>query len=171
MRRDFGAFRAQGPAAMEAPVSVGGMWAMRQAAVRRIWMCTLAAAGTLACPVAGRPLFAQEAQDLCGRAREAPDALFQRLTKTEKLRESFRDKSYITINDEGAGTIWTFTVAGHPAHPSVVCRDPVEEGGKLRIDMGIQCEASEAQCEELAQGFEALNRKMLKELERQGKKS
>ena len=130
-----------------------------------VWIEVLGLACGLA--MAAAPALAQD--DLCGRPREAPEAMFQRLTKTEKLAESFRDKAYVTINDASNGTIWTFTVAGHPAHPSAICREPVEEGGKLRIDMSIQCEASEAQCEELAQGFEVLNRKMLKELEKQKK--
>jgi hypothetical protein len=107
--------------------------------------------------------------NLCGRPREAPDALYQRLTKTERLAESFRDKDYVVINDAANGTLWTFTVAGHPAHPSVVCRHPVEEGGKLRMDMGVECEATEAECARLARGFEDLNQRMLKELDRQGK--
>lgn len=130
-----------------------------------IWVKALAVAGGLAL-VAG-PALAQD--DLCGRPREAPEALLQRLIKTEKLGESFRDKSYITVNDAAAGTIWTFTVAGHPAHPSVVCREPVEEGGKLRIDMGVQCEATAEECERLVRGFEALNQKMLKDAEKQAK--
>jgi hypothetical protein len=117
--------------------------------------------------LAAAPALAQD--DLCGRAREAPEAMFQRLTKTEKLAESFRDKAYVTINDASNGTIWTFTVAGHPAHPSVVCREPVEEGGKLRIDMGVQCEAPEGECERLVRAFEDLNRKMLKDADNKGK--
>ena len=91
----------------------------------------------IACVLATTDAWAR-AGDLCGRPRETPDALFQRLTRTEKLREGFRDKAYVTINDENAGTIWTFTVAGHPAHPSVVCRQPVEEGGKLRDVYGTR---------------------------------
>jgi hypothetical protein len=130
-----------------------------------LWIEALAVAGGLALLAA--PAAAQD--DLCGRPREAPDALFQRLTKTEKLGESFRDKAYVTVNDTAKRTIWTFTVAGHPAHPSVVCRQPVEDGGKLRIDMGVQCEASEEECERLVRGFDALNRKMLKDAEKQGK--
>ena len=109
------------------------------------------------------------AEDLCGRPREAPDALYRRLTRTEKLAESFRDKAYATINDAANGTLWTFTVAGHPAHPSVVCRQPVEEGDKPRIDMGIVCEASDEACERLARAFEDLNRRMLEKAERQRK--
>jgi hypothetical protein len=127
------------------------------------WIEALALAGGLAfCAV---PAPAQQG-DLCGRPRETPDALFQHLTKTEKLAEAFRDKAYVTVNDVANGVIWSFTVAGHPAHPSVVCREPVEDGGKLRIDMGVQCEASEEECEKLVRGFETLNQKMLKDAEK-----
>ena len=131
----------------------------------RTAICIVALA--VACGLAGSPASAQD--DLCGRPRGTPEALLQRLTKTEKLGESFRDKAYVTVNEAAKGTIWTFTVAGHPAHPSVVCRQPVEDGGKLRIDMGVQCEASEEQCEQLVRGFEALNQKMLKDAEKQAK--
>jgi len=117
--------------------------------------------------LASPPAMARD--DLCGRPRETPETLLQRLTKAEKLGESFRDKAYVTVNDASKGTIWTFTVAGHPAHPSVVCRQPVEDGGKLRIEMGVQCDASEDECERLVRGFEALNEKMLKEVGKLGK--
>lgn len=132
---------------------------------RSVWIGTLPVAWGLA--LAGPPASAQD--DLCGRPRETPDALLQRLTKAEKLGEGFRDKSYVTVNDTAKGTIWTFTVAGHPAHPSVVCRQPVEDSGKLRFDMSVQCEASEEECERLVRGFEALNQKMLKDAEKKAK--
>jgi hypothetical protein len=129
----------------------------------------LRACAIMVCSLATMAGPAGAADDLCGRPREAPDALFQRLTKTEKLPERFRDKGYVVINDADKGTLWTFTVAGHPAHPSVVCREPVEDAGKLRMEMGVQCEAPQAECERLVRGFEDLNQKMLKELERQRK--
>ncbi|HWE16091.1 MAG TPA: hypothetical protein VG758_02755 [Hyphomicrobiaceae bacterium] len=132
-----------------------------------IWMQACAIAGALAGALAGTAALA--ADDLCGRPREEPEALLQRLTKTEKLEESFRDKAYVAFNDAVKGTLWTFTVAGHPAHPSVICRRPVEEGGKIKLEMGAQCNASEAECERLMRGFEELNQQMLKELERQEK--
>jgi hypothetical protein len=117
--------------------------------------------------LAAGPALAQG--DLCGRPRETPDALLKRLTKTEKLGEAFRDKAYVTVNDAAKGAIWSFTVAGHPAHPSVVCRQPLEDAGKLRIDMGVQCEAPDEECEKLVRAFESLNQKMLKDAEKQGK--
>jgi hypothetical protein len=110
------------------------------------------------------------AQELCGRPWEAPQALFDRLSKTEKLKEDFRDKSYAAIADKAKDTVWTFTVPGHPAHPSVVCRRPVEDGGEMRLEMQARCDAAEAECQKLVAGFQELNQRMLRELRRrQGK--
>ncbi len=47
------------------------------------------------------------AQDLCGRPAEPPQALFDRLTEIEKLKEDFRDKSYVAVSDKAKDTIWT----------------------------------------------------------------
>ena len=110
------------------------------------------------------------ADDLCGRPMEAPDALFERLAKTEKLPEIHRDKGYVALYDKARDTTWTFTLAGHPAHPSAVCRHPVQEGERLRIEMSVSCRAAEAECERLVNGFEELNQRMLQDLEKQKKK-
>ena len=51
------------------------------------------AAGLSAAAALGARRPAALAQDLCGRPTEQPQALFDRLTKTENLKEDFRDKS------------------------------------------------------------------------------
>ena len=107
------------------------------------------------------------AQDLCGRPREEPQALLDRLTKSEGLKEDFRDKSYVAVSDKAKGTVWTFTVPGHPAHPSVVCRRPVQDGAELRLQTQVQCNAVEAECQKLVKAFQELNQRMLQELRRQ----
>lgn len=109
------------------------------------------------------------AQDLCGRPSEQPQAVFDRLTKTEKLKEDFRDKSYVAISDKAKDTVWTFTVPGHPAHPSVVCRRPVQDGADMRLQMNVQCNAAEAECQKLVAAFQKLNQRMIRELEKQKK--
>jgi hypothetical protein len=115
------------------------------------------------------PALAQD--DLCGRPREAPEALYDRLTKTEKLKESFRDKAYIAINDAARNTLWTFTVPGHPAHPTVVCRQPVDVPGKeLSLQMDVQCNADGAECERLVSAFQELNQRMLRDAKKQQKR-
>jgi hypothetical protein len=110
---------------------------------------------------------AATAQDLCGRPPEEPQALLDRLTKAEKLGEAFRDASYVAISDKAKDTIWTFTVPGHPAHPSVVCRRPVQDNGKLRLQMDVRCNAAEAECEKLVQAFQELNQRMLQDMQKQ----
>jgi len=109
------------------------------------------------------------AQDLCGRPSEQPEALLSRLTKTEGLKEDFRDKSYVAISDKAKDTVWTFTVPGHPAHPSVVCRRPVQDGADMRLQMNVQCNAAEAECQRLVKAFQELNQRMLQELRKQKK--
>ncbi len=80
------------------------------------------------------------AQDLCGRPAEQPQALFDRLTKTEKLKEDFRDKSYVAISDKAKDTIWTFTV---PAIPRTPRRLPPAGSGWRRTaianERSVQC--------------------------------
>jgi hypothetical protein len=107
------------------------------------------------------------AQELCGRPSESPEALFDRLTKTEKLKEDFRDKSYVAISDKAKETVWTFTVPGHPAHPSVVCRRPVQHGDNLKLETNVRCNAAEAECEKLVKAFQELNHRMMQELKKQ----
>ena len=109
------------------------------------------------------------AKDLCGRPEESPDALFARLAEGEKLPETYRDESFVALNDAGAQTVWTFTIAGHPAHPSVVCRRPVQDGGKLSLEMHIRCTAREAACVKLVRSFQDLNQRMIEAMKEQRK--
>ena len=109
------------------------------------------------------------AQELCGRPTEQPQAVFDRLTKNEKLKEDFRDKSYVAISDKARDTIWTFTVPGHPAHPSVVCRRPVQDGAELRLQMDVRCNAAETECQKLVAAFQELNQRMLRDMGKQQK--
>jgi hypothetical protein len=106
------------------------------------------------------------AEDLCGRPLESPGALYERLAKVEKLPEVHRDKGYVALHDKERRTTWTFTLAGHPAHPSAVCRRPVEDGGRWRIEMSVSCRAADDECEKLVDGFEKLNERLLRELEK-----
>jgi hypothetical protein len=124
-------------------------------------------AGALAAFAVGA---AAQSDDLCGRQPERPEALLERLSKVEKLPEIHRDKAYVALHDKARGTTWTFTVAGHPAHPSAVCRRPVQDGERLRIEMGVTCFAQEAECEKLVSAFQELNQRMLQDLEKQQKK-
>lgn len=123
-----------------------------------------AAAGGFGLILSANPVLAQ---DLCGRPTEPPSALFDRLTNAEKLKEDFRDKSYVAISDKAKDTVWTFTVPGHPAHPSVVCRRPVQDGADMRLQMNVQCNAAESECQKLVAAFQELNQRMIQEMRKQ----
>ena len=119
----------------------------------------LAAAVCAAIPVAAR------AADLCGQPGGKPQDVFDRLTKVEKLPETFRDASYVALRDTPNMITWTFTVPGHAAHPSVVCRRIVRDaGGRLNLVTEVTCEAAEAACLKLRRDFDALNARMIEEM-------
>ena len=108
------------------------------------------------------------AADLCGRPGGKATEVFERLTKVEQLPEVFRDKSYVALSDQPRTITWTFTVAGHAAHPTVVCRRIVPDGsGNLNLEMQISCDAVEAACLQLKRDFEALNARMIEEMKKQ----
>ena len=62
----------------------------------------------------------------------------------------------------------TFTVAGHAAHPSVVCRRAVQADDRSwTMEMQGLCDAPEPACKQLLRDFEALNARMIEEMKRQ----
>ena len=64
-----------------------------------------------------------------------------------------------TVIQDG-DTLWSFTPAGHPAHPSVAKRTLVEKDGGYFIDMKILCQSTKSPCDQLAADFEKLNEQM-----------
>jgi hypothetical protein len=51
----------------------------------------------------------------------------------------------------------------------VVCRRPVKDGDRMRLEMNVQCNAAEAECKKLVSGFQELNQRMLRDMEKQKK--
>jgi hypothetical protein len=109
------------------------------------------------------------AADICGKPQGTPDEVFERLTKVDKLREARRSELYVALEDAGDGTIWTFTLPPHPAHPAVVCRRIMERRGLLEVPTIIVCKGAQAECAKLKTEFEAVNERMLQELYKQKK--
>jgi len=107
--------------------------------------------------------------DLCGKPRSTPEALYQQLAKDAKLREMRRSDVYVALEDGSDGTLWTFTLPAHPAHPAVVCRRVMERRGVLEIPTTIQCNGAEAACAKLQSDFEMLNERMVQDLYKQNK--
>lgn len=64
------------------------------------------------------------------------------------------------VDDRAAGAVWSFTPAGHPAHPAVVKRVIGEHGGQVAVNMTALCQAGKAACDQLIEEFRQLNEQM-----------
>jgi hypothetical protein len=63
-------------------------------------------------------------------------------------------------------TLWSFAPPGHPAYPSAVKRQLVNEPGGVSIKMDVHCEASKSACDDLVRSFEQLNERMKADMAR-----
>jgi hypothetical protein len=107
------------------------------------------------------------ADDLCGKAKTTPEALYAELAKDSRLKEMRRSEIYVALEDGTDGTLWTFTLPAHPAHPAVVCRRVMERRGMIEIPTTVECKGAEAACAKLRSDFDVLNERMIQDLYRQ----
>jgi hypothetical protein len=127
----------------------------------------LVACGMLLLAAALPPVSAQRAaaaDDLCGEPKATPQALYARLSKDGRLREMHRNEEYIGLENGQDGTLWTFTLPAHSAHPAAICRRMMERRGVLEIPTAIVCEGGEAACAKLKSDFDALNARIIEDL-------
>lgn len=71
---------------------------------------------------------------------------------------------WIIATEQAPYAIWSFTTAGHAAHPAVVRRKLVEQGGGVYMDMTALCQAGKDACDKLIEDFKALNTRMAQDL-------
>src|SRR5262249_41816615 len=85
-----------------------------------------------------------------------------------------RAKAGVTVAEQAGWTViqdgltmYSFTPAGHPAHPAAVRRTVFREAdGAWSLKMSILCEAAQPACDKLAADFQELNNKMREDLAR-----
>jgi hypothetical protein len=134
--------------------------------------CVHLAAGML-CVAAVLPIAALAqatvTDEVCGKAKGTPAALYEQVSKDTKLREMRRSDAFVALEDGGSGTLWTFTLPAHPAHPAVVCRRILERRGLLEVPTTIQCNGAQAACAKLKSDFDVLNDRMIEDLYKQKK--
>ena len=85
------------------------------------------------------------------------------------MREMHRNELYVGLENGENGTLWTFTLPKHPAHPAAICRRVLERRGVIDIPTTIVCEGAEAACAQLKADFDALNARVIDGLYKQGK--
>lgn len=66
----------------------------------------------------------------------------------------------IGIDTPGEHSLWSFTPAGHPAHPAVVKRTVYEENGSVMMKTNALCQAQKSACDQLMAEFAELQRKI-----------
>jgi len=71
---------------------------------------------------------------------------------------------WTVIDDKATMSVWSFTPAGHPAHPTAVHRMVVKEGDNIAIQMQVLCEATKPACDKLVAEFQEMNNKMRESL-------
>lgn len=82
----------------------------------------------------------------------------------------FRNENGWTVAEDAAAyTIWSFPPVGHPAYPSAVKRQVVQEHGGSSMQMTVHCEAAKQACDDLVRTFEELNAKVAAGMRGQGK--
>lgn len=97
------------------------------------------AAARLGYPTVAAALQALEARDGQGTVVTHPDG-------------------WTVVNEPQAAAQWSFTPAGHAAHPAVVRRVIRRgPGNAVRVDTDALCEAPAAACEQLLAEFAAMN--------------
>lgn len=74
-----------------------------------------------------------------------------------------------TIVNEPPITQWSFTPAGHAAHPAVVRRIIRRlPDGKVTVEIAALCEAKEDACKKLEQDFASLNERIVQQARARG---
>lgn len=77
---------------------------------------------------------------------------------------------WTTVNEPASSAQWSFTPAGHAAHPAVVRRVIVRQaGGAISVDTQALCEAKAEACGQLVAEFEAMNDRIVQALRSRGR--
>lgn len=115
-------------------------------------------------PTAGPTVAA--AQAFCGDATAKAEELIARYTGDAKLKQVHKSVDYLAFADDEKNptVMFTFTVAGHPAHPAAVCRRIVKEGDAATIKMDVVCDGAGEECAKLRNDFNVLTARMQAEV-------
>ena len=74
-----------------------------------------------------------------------------------------------TFAKDTDGVNWSFTPAGHYAHPAVGRREIKVEQGRFFVETRIKCEASKANCDKLHKDYQLLDQRMNEAIQRPAK--
>ncbi|MFP7723830.1 hypothetical protein [Lysobacter sp. A3-1-A15] len=104
-------------------------------------------------------------------ASEAPEADGIGYPTVAAALEDLKRRPDVSVRDNAGWTIvgidtpqersiWSFTPAGHPAHPAAVKRTIYEESGMVMMKTNALCQAEKAACDDLMAQFADLEREL-----------
>ncbi len=107
------------------------------------------------------------AQAFCGDATAKADELIARYSGDAKLKQVYKSADFLAFadDDKNATVMYTFTVAGHAAHPAAVCRRIVKEADAAIIKMEVVCEGAAEACDKLRNDFNVMTARMQVEVD------
>jgi hypothetical protein len=107
------------------------------------------------------------AQQFCGDPSGKAEELIARYTTQKGLKETYKSVDYIAYSDDEKNptVMYTFTVKGQAAHPSIVCRKQVKEGEFLVVKMQVVCDSTTEACDKLRNDFNVINAQAQTEVE------
>ena len=98
-------------------------------------------------------------QGRTGQESETISEILDRLRNDAKV-EIRQKESWIIASSKEYRTVWSFTPKSHPAHPSYVKREVVEENGTISIKTSAKCGAEKTVCDQLIRDFIKLNNRV-----------
>lgn len=70
----------------------------------------------------------------------------------------------VSDKENGNMVLWSFSPENHDAHPAVIKRTVLEQGGFVKIRMTALCQAKKAPCDKLIEEFNELNAQIGKQM-------
>lgn len=96
------------------------------------------------------------AGEICGRNYASPGQAYSEVARTPGVQVALNNAQFVALADQKAMVVWTFTKAGHPASPAVVCRRPIQVGGVMQVQLQAICSGPKEACDALIADFQAL---------------
>jgi hypothetical protein len=78
------------------------------------------------------------------------------LMRQSQGRAHAEDQQFLSFWDPDRQAMFTFTKAGLPAHPAVICRMPEERPEGVRIRIEAHCGGPKPACDALVERFRTL---------------
>ena len=99
-------------------------------------------------------------EELCGKRFSSVVDLFKTISTSGLQQEQTPDNQFVAYVDPENHRLWNFTTPYHPAHPSVACREVMQEKTGISIATNLVCGGQKADCERLKADYDALSEKM-----------